>query len=165
MVTNADVVRILERIADLLDIKGENPFKGRAYRQAAVQVENLSRPLSEIASQGAVETLRAVAGLQVDCRAVAPSQFGAAWQYFTGAQGHNVRLRSRALRRGLTLNEYGIFRLEGGERIAGETEEGVYGALGLRWIPPEQREDRGEIEAAAVVDDPEPAGCVAVVGM
>jgi DNA polymerase (family 10) len=87
-------------------------------------------------------------GLQVDCRAVAPEQFGAAWQYFTGSQAHNIRLRGMALRLGLTLNEYGVFRIEGGERVAGETEEDVYATLGLRWIPPEQREDRGEVEAA-----------------
>jgi DNA polymerase (family X) len=95
-----------------------------------------------------------VEGLQVDCRAVAPDQFGAAWQYFTGSQAHNIRLRGMALRLGLTLNEYGVFRIEGGERVAGTTEEDVYAALGLRWIAPEQREDRGEVEAARVA----PAG-------
>lgn len=91
-----------------------------------------------------------VDGLQVDCRAVAPDQFGAAWQYFTGSQTHNIRLRGMALRLGLTLNEYGVFRNEGGERVAGATEEEVYESLGLRWIPPEQREDRGEVEAARI---------------
>jgi DNA polymerase (family 10) len=89
-----------------------------------------------------------VDGMQVDCRAVAPEQFGAAWQYFTGSQAHNIRLRGMALRLGLTLNEYGVFRVDGGARVAGETEDDVYAALGLRWIPPEQREDRGEVEAA-----------------
>ncbi|HZS13931.1 MAG TPA: helix-hairpin-helix domain-containing protein [Candidatus Dormibacteraeota bacterium] len=95
-----------------------------------------------------------VDGMQVDCRAVAPEQFGAAWQYFTGSQNHNIRLRGMALRLGLTLNEYGVFRVDDGSRVAGETEEDVYRALGLRWIPPEQREDRGEVEAARIV----PAG-------
>jgi DNA polymerase (family 10) len=90
-------------------------------------------------------------GLQVDCRAVAPDQFGAAWQYFTGSQAHNIRLRGLALRAGLTLNEYGVFRVDGGERVAGATEEEVYAALGLRWIAPEDREDRGEVEAARIV--------------
>ncbi len=89
-------------------------------------------------------------GLQVDCRAVAPSQFGAAWQYFTGSQAHNIRLRGMALRLGLTLNEYGVFRLDDQTRVAGETEEDVYAALGLHWIPPEQREDRGEVDAARI---------------
>ena len=87
-------------------------------------------------------------GLQVDCRAVAPDSFGAAWQYFTGSKAHNVRLRGRALRRGLLLNEYGVFQVEGENKVAGRSEEGVYRALGLRWIPPERREDKGEIEAA-----------------
>jgi DNA polymerase (family X) len=95
-------------------------------------------------------------GLQVDCRAVPVACFGAAWQYFTGSRAHNVRLRGRALRRGLTLNEYGIHRVDGGERVAGATEEEVYRTLGLRWIPPERREDRGEIEAAQLEPDPEP---------
>ena len=90
-------------------------------------------------------------GMQVDCRAVTPDQFGAAWQYFTGSQAHNIRLRGLALRQGLTLNEYGLFRLDGGERVAGATEEDVYAVLGLRWIPPEQREDSGEIEAARIL--------------
>lgn len=91
-----------------------------------------------------------VDGLQVDCRAVAPDQFGAAWQYFTGSQAHNIRLRGMALRLGLLLNEYGVFRTDDGGRVAGATEEEVYETLGLRWIPPEQREDRGEVEAARI---------------
>ena len=95
-----------------------------------------------------------VDGLQVDCRAVAPDQFGAAWQYFTGSQAHNIRLRGMALRLGLTLNEYGVFRVDDGTRVAGTTEDDVYRALGLRWIPPEQREDKGEVEAARIT----PAG-------
>lgn len=97
-------------------------------------------------------SIEADAGFQVDCRAVAPEAFGSALQYFTGSQAHNVRLRGRALRMGMTLNEYGLFRHDGSERVAGDDEEGVYAALGLRWIPPEQREDRGEIEAAAAQD-------------
>jgi DNA polymerase (family 10) len=91
-----------------------------------------------------------VGGMQVDCRAVAPDQFGAAWQYFTGSQAHNIRLRGMALRLGLTLNEYGVFHLDDNARVAGETEEDVYAVLGLRWIPPEQREDKGEVEAARI---------------
>ena len=93
-------------------------------------------------------SIAALGGLQVDCRAVTPDQFGAAWQYFTGSQAHNIRLRGLALRRGFTLNEYGVFRVDGGERIAGATEEDVYAVLGLRWIPPDDREDRGEVDSA-----------------
>jgi len=98
-----------------------------------------------------------VDGMQVDCRAVAPDQFGAAWQYFTGSQAHNIRLRGMALRAGLTLNEYGVFRIDDGTRVAGATEEDVYAALGLRWIAPEQREDRGEVEAARLLPGEEDA--------
>ncbi|HEX6893929.1 MAG TPA: DNA polymerase/3'-5' exonuclease PolX, partial [Bryobacteraceae bacterium] len=87
-------------------------------------------------------------GLQVDLRALAHESYGAAMQYFTGSKEHNIVLRSRALKLGLTLNEYGLFRLENEERVAGETEEEVYRQLGLEWIPPELRENCGEIEAA-----------------
>jgi DNA polymerase (family 10) len=86
--------------------------------------------------------------LQVDLRAVEPESFGAAAQYFTGSKAHNIALRNLALKHGLTVNEYGVFREATGEKVAGETEEGVYEALGLVWIPPELREDRGELEAA-----------------
>jgi DNA polymerase (family 10) len=332
MLSNADVIRTLERIADLLEIRGENSFKARAYRQAAVQVENLGRPLQDVAAadaglrgvdgfgaaiagkvgelietgrssylesleadvpptlvdllalpglgprtvaalwrdggittlgeldaaarSGALEGLprlgvrgaqRIVAaldaragrggeapprrsraelapladalsgaltghrdvervavagsfrrgrdtcgdldllvateaapsvlvafaalpqvervlargatkssvhvagGFQVDCRAVPLESFGAALQYFTGSQAHNVRLRGRALRMGLTLNEYGLFRIDDGARVAGETEEDVYAALRLPWIPPQRREDPNEIDALAPI--------------
>jgi len=87
-------------------------------------------------------------GLQVDLRALPHESYGAAMQYFTGSKEHNIVLRSRALKLGLTLNEYGLFRVENEERVAGETEEQVYAQLGLAWIPPELRENCGEIEAA-----------------
>lgn len=87
-------------------------------------------------------------GLQVDVRVVAPESFGAALQYFTGSKEHNVALRQRALKMGFTLNEYGLFTLEGERRVAGGTEEGIYEALGLAFIPPELRENQGEIDAA-----------------
>ncbi|MGA3098957.1 MAG: DNA polymerase/3'-5' exonuclease PolX [Bryobacteraceae bacterium] len=88
-------------------------------------------------------------GLQVDVRALPRESFGAAMQYFTGSKEHNVALRARAVRMGLKLSEYGLFRSEGDARVAGETEAGVYESLGLAWIPPELRENHGEIEAAA----------------
>jgi len=93
------------------------------------------------------ETVVLTCGLQVDLRVVEPEAFGAALQYFTGSKDHNVRLRSLARERGLKVNEYGVYR--GEERIAGRTEQEVYGALGLAWVPPELREDRGEIADAA----------------
>jgi DNA polymerase (family 10) len=87
-------------------------------------------------------------GIQVDVRVVAPHQLGAALIYFTGSKSHNIKLRQRALARGLTLNEYALSELEGGRVIASETEEEIYRALGLEFIPPVLREDTGEIEAA-----------------
>mgnify|MGYP005835985369 CR=1 FL=1 len=94
-------------------------------------------------------------GLQVDVRAVPAESFGAALQYFTGSKEHNVALRQRAQRLGLTLNEYGLFRIETEERVAGATEQEIYHALGLGWIPPELRENQGEIEAAEKENLPE----------
>jgi DNA polymerase (family 10) len=95
---------------------------------------------------GTKETVLLTNGLQVDLRVVEPVAFGAALQYFTGSKDHNVRLRSLARDRGLKINEYGVFR--GVERVGGRTEEEVYSSLDLAWIPPELREDRGEVEAA-----------------
>ncbi len=87
-------------------------------------------------------------GVQVDLRVVKPESFGAALQYFTGSKEHNVRLRELAIRKGLKLNEYGVFRTRTNARIGGREEEEMYKALGLPWIPPELREDSGELEAA-----------------
>lgn len=88
-------------------------------------------------------------GIQVDVRALPRESFGAAMQYFTGSKEHNVNLRTIALQKGVTLNEYGLFTLEGNERVAGTTEQEIYEYLGFDWIPPELRENAGEIEAAA----------------
>lgn len=90
-------------------------------------------------------------GLQIDLRVVRPDQLGAAMMYFTGSKDHNVRMRGIALKRKLLLNEYGLFRVgeeKDGTPIASRTEEEVFAALGMDWIPPELREDRGEIDAA-----------------
>ena len=87
-------------------------------------------------------------GLQADLRAVQSHERGAALQYFTGSKAHNIVLRDRALERGWRLNEYGLFQASDESRIAGETEEGIYAALGMAYVPPELRENRGEIEAA-----------------
>jgi len=102
--------------------------------------------------------------MHVDLRVVPPQSYGAALQYFTGSMQHNVRLRERAQKLGLTINEYGVFEGEAGAKgrqVAGDTEESVYAAVGLPWIAPELREDRGEIAAAeagrlpALIDLPE----------
>jgi DNA polymerase (family 10) len=87
-------------------------------------------------------------GMQVDLRVVHPEVFGAALLYFTGSKAHNIALRRVAQKRGWKLNEYGLFDNETDEVIARETEEAIYQALGMQWIPPELREESGEIEAA-----------------
>jgi DNA polymerase (family X) len=103
--------------------------------------------VTHVASQGDTRsTVRLSSGLQVDLRVVEPSCFGAAMQYFTGSQAHNIELRKIAQGKKLKLNEYGVFK--GSKCVSGRTEREVYGALGLDWIPPELRENRGEIALA-----------------
>ena len=87
-------------------------------------------------------------GIQVDLRVVEEGSFGAAFAYFTGSKAHNIRIREMAVKAGLKINEYGIFRGTDNKRLGGEREEDVYRLLGLPYIPPELREDTGEIEAA-----------------
>ena len=94
-------------------------------------------------------------GFQADLRLVPRESLGAAMQYFTGSKAHNIVLRDRALQRGLKLNEYGLYRVDDNTRIAGETEEEVYAALGLAFVPPELRENRGEVEAAETAPFPQ----------
>lgn len=105
----------------------------------------------EVLSQGANKASARIGreGLQVDVRALPRETYGAAMQYFTGSKEHNVAVRTRAVKMGFKLSEYGLFRAADDTRVAGETEEEVYKALGLTWIPPELRENSGEIEAAA----------------
>ena len=93
-------------------------------------------------------SIRVGKAFQVDMRCVEPHQFGAALQYFTGSQAHNVHARRIAKNRGLKINEYGVFKIDDESQIAGTTEEDVYDAIGLQWIPPELREDRNEFDQA-----------------
>ena len=93
-------------------------------------------------------SIRVVGGYQADLRVVPADSRGAAMQYFTGSKAHNVMLRDRAIQHGFKLNEYGLFKVEDDSRIAGDTEEGIYEALGMEWVAPELRENRGEIDAA-----------------
>ena len=103
--------------------------------------------VAEVLSAGAKRASAMLkCGLQVDLRVVAEESYGAALQYFTGSKAHNIAIRRIAQKHGLKVNEYGVYR--GEARIAGENEESVYRAVGLPYIPPELREDRGEIEAA-----------------
>jgi DNA polymerase (family X) len=103
--------------------------------------------VAEVVSQGPTRaTVRLRNGVQVDVRVVPPVSYGAALYYFTGSKAHNIAVRRLALAKGLKLNEYGIFR--GEQRVGGRKEVDVFDAVGLPFIPPELREDRGEIEAA-----------------
>jgi DNA polymerase (family 10) len=108
-----------------------------------------SSAVDRVIARGETKTsIRTKTGIQVDLRVIAPAVWGAALQYFTGSKTHNVRIREIAVRKGLKLSEYGVFDAETGDLIASETEEEVYAALGLACVPPELREDRGEIAAA-----------------
>jgi len=113
--------------------------------EALVSMSVVDRVLGRGPAKTSIVTRR---GTQVDLRVVEAHQLGAALLYFTGAKGHNIKLRQRALARGLTLNEYALSEIDGGRVVASETEEQIYAALGLPWIPPVLREDQGEIEAA-----------------
>ena len=106
-------------------------------------------PVIRILSEGATKsTVVLEKNLQVDLRVIPTEGYGAALQYFTGSKEHNVKLRTIAVKKGYKLNEYGLFDRETEEKVAGEDEEGIYRTLGLDWMEPELRENRGEIEAA-----------------
>ena len=105
--------------------------------------------VSEVIAQGDTKSsVRLKVGVQVDIRVVSTDSYGAALQYFTGSKEHNISLRSLAIDKGLKINEYGVFKKDTDERIASRTEGEVYAALGLEVMPPEIRENRGEIKAA-----------------
>jgi DNA polymerase (family 10) len=125
--------------------------------EAVVSMNMVDRVLGRGETKTSVVTRR---GTQIDVRVVAAHQLGAALLYFTGSKGHNIKLRQRALARGWTLNEYALSELEGGKVVASETEEQIYAALGLPFIPPTMREDSGEIEAAEDGTLPKPIGPV-----
>jgi DNA polymerase (family 10) len=126
-----------------------------AVMDVVVKLPAVDRVLGRGSSKTSIVTRR---GTQVDVRVVAPAQLGAALLYFTGSKGHNIKLRQRALAREMTLNEYALARLETGEIVAQETEEQIYRALDLPFIPPVLREDAGEIEAAETGGLPRPIG-------
>lgn len=136
--------RMRETIGDL-DLLGTSPEPAHAV--AAFTQLPIVR---EVLAQGPTKaSVLLQSGLQVDLRVVEPDSWGAALQYFTGSKLHNIALRDLAIGLGLKLNEYGVFEEKTGRRIGGFTEDDMYHALGLDWMPPEIREDRGEIQAAA----------------
>jgi DNA polymerase (family 10) len=157
-----ELVRILETLPDVTQISLAGSL--RRMRETVKDVDLLvtsTKPttvmavftslpqVAEVLLQGETKaTIRHREGIQVDLRVVEPDCFGAALQYFTGSKAHNIRMRELAVRKGLKVSEYGVFREATGARIAGATEEEVYNAIGLPYIPPELREDAGEVEAA-----------------
>ena len=136
------VRRMKETIGDIdVLITSDRPEEVMAAFVKLPQVE-------EVVVQGPTKTsVRLKSGLNCDVRVVEDAAYGAALQYFTGSKDHNIALRRIAVKRGWKLNEYGLFK--GAKRIAGKTEEEVYAKLGLQWIPPEMRENAGEVELAA----------------
>ena len=144
-----------ETVGDV-DILAEYEGSGTPVVDHFVSFDGGARVIGAGETKGSIELH---SGLQVDLRVIPTRSFGAALQYFSGSKEHNVAIRTRAVRRGLRVNEWGVFRVpEGAEpeelgkddgvRVAGDTEEGVYEALGMAWVPPVLRENRGEVEAA-----------------
>ena len=148
--TAGSLRRMRETIGDLdLLASSEKP-------EQVVQAVSRAPFCTQVLAAGETKaSIRTTHGIQVDVRVVKPESFGAALQYFTGSKEHNVRLRELAGRQGLKVNEYGVFRVKSGKRLAGREERDIYRAIGLPWIPPELREDHGELEAAAANRLPE----------
>lgn len=133
-----------ETVGDLdLLVTGPHPT---AALDVFVKHPRVGQVLARGENKASVEV--GVEALQVDLRTLPEESFGAALQYFTGSKEHGVAVRTRAVRMGLTLNEYGLFAVDGMKPFPARTEEAIYERLGLPWIPPELRENRGEIEAA-----------------
>jgi DNA polymerase (family 10) len=127
---------------------GDLDILATSDNSAAAMDRLAANPLVEkvLARGDTKQRVRLRSGIELDLRVVPPESYGAAMQYFTGSKEHNIVIRRRAIERGLKVNEYGVFR--GDEYVAGRTEEDVYAAVGLPYIPPELRENRGEIELA-----------------
>lgn len=158
-VTHASYCGSLRRFSETV---GDVDIVVVASDPAVVMEAFATLPLAEtVLVRGETKTsIVARGGTQIDLRVVAAHQLGAAIMYFTGSKGHNIKLRQRALDRGWTLNEYALSELDGGKIIASETEEDIYGALGLPFIPPVLREDWGELDAAEKGTLPRPIGRV-----
>jgi DNA polymerase (family 10) len=137
-----------ETVGDL-DILVTGPGCAEDKVDAAVEYTAAYPPAADLLAKGQNKvSFRLRSGLQVDVRLLPEVSYGAALQYFTGSKMHNVTLRQRALKRGYTLSEYSLSRIDDGSVVASRTEEEIYSALGMDWIPPEMRENNGEIEAA-----------------
>ncbi len=154
------LVRLLKDISEIKRMETAGSFRRRmetvgdldvlihaSNRDKAINKLLKYKPIAEVIGKGREKTsVRLDSGLQIDFRFFDPKSFGAALLYFTGSKAHNIVLRKRAQNSGWKLNEYGLF--EDHRLLAGRTEEDIYKKLSLPWIPPELREDRGEVEAA-----------------
>ncbi len=138
-----------ETVGDL-DLLATGPACAPEHTAAAVEHVAAYPGIHDLIAKGENKvSFHLEAGLQVDVRLLPAASYGAALQYFTGSKAHNVSLRQRALKMGYTLNEWALARLDGGAPVAEATEEDIYAALDMDWMPPEMRENLGEIEAAA----------------
>ena len=135
-----------------IDILASGPYAslGTGASTSLMEVFVAYPHVERILGQGDTKSsVRLRGGFQADLRLVPPGSRGAAMQYFTGSKAHNILLRDRAIHQGFKLNEYGLFRTTDNVKVAGQTEESIYETLGLAWVDPSLRENRGEIEAAA----------------
>jgi DNA polymerase (family X) len=138
-----------DTVGDLDILVTGTACSSEATRQEAISYIAKYPPLMDVIASGDNKiSFHLRNGIQVDVRLLPPESFGAAMQYFTGSKAHNVALRQRALKMGYTLNEYSLATLEGEKPVAGRTEEEIYGKLKLDYIPPEMRENLGEIDLA-----------------
>jgi DNA polymerase (family X) len=144
-----------ETVGDL-DLLATGPACEPGHTDAAVEHVATCPGIHDIIAKGENKVsfnldqgLQTAQSLQVDVRLLPTASYGAALQYFTGSKAHNVVLRQRALKMGYTLNEWALARLDDGSTVAAATEEEIYAALGMDWMPPEMRENLGEIDAAA----------------
>ena len=150
-VTPAGSLRRGRETAGDLDLLVTGPGCDPGHTQAAVAYVAAYPGIQDTIAKGENKvSFHLAGGLQVDVRLLPPASYGAALQYFTGSKAHNVALRQRALKMGCTLSEWALTRLDDNSTVAAATEEEIYAALGMDWIPPELRENLGEIESAAL---------------
>jgi len=149
-VTPAGSCAVAAKTAGDLDLLVTGPACAPEHTAAAVDYVAAYPGIHDMIAKGENKVSFHLAnGMQVDVRLLPSASYGAALQYFTGSKAHNVTLRQRALKMGYTLSEWALARLDDDSTVAAATEEEIYAALGMDWMPPEMRENLGEIEAAA----------------